>query len=152
MPQTLSCGLIAAVLTLGPARANAACSIQIVAPVAFGNYNVFASNPTTAVGSFTVNKCTPAAPYVATFSAGSSGNVNARTMLSGANVLSYNLYSSAAYTSVLGGIGVGVSISGNGVASNGGTIVSIYGRILAGQDVAASATPYSDNVTITITF
>jgi spore coat protein U-like protein len=145
--------LIAALLTLSYFPASAACRVRSIVPVSFGNYNVFSATPTTAVGSFTVGRCTPAAPYVATFSAGSSGNINARTMRSGVNILSYNLYDSNTYTTVLGGIGgVGASVQGAGVAARSGAIVSIYGRIPAGQDAMASGTPYSDTVTITITF
>ncbi len=145
--------LIAALLTLSYFQANAACRVRSIVPVVFGNYNVFSATPTTAVGSFTVGRCTSAMPYVATFSAGSSGNINARTMKSGTNVLSYNLYDSIAYTTVLGGVGgVGATVAGTGVTARSGVIVSIYGRIPAGQDAMASATPYSDTVTITITF
>jgi spore coat protein U-like protein len=145
--------LVVLLTTLLCFEANAVCRVRSIVPVAFGNYNVFSATPTTGVGSFTVGRCTVAVPYVATFSAGSSGNINARTMTSGTNVLSYNLYDSIAYTTVLGGVGgIGAAVTGAGVTARSGAIVSIYGRIPAGQDAMTSVTPYSDTVTITITF
>lgn len=145
--------LTAGLLALSGLSANSACQVRSITPVSFGTYNVFTATDDTAVGSFTVGRCNFTAPYTATFSAGSSGNINARTMVNGPNLLQYNIYKDLAHTIILGGIGgQGVSVTGTGVTWSTGTMVSVYGLIPARQDVATSATPYVDTVVITITF
>jgi spore coat protein U-like protein len=142
-----------------PAVAAVTCSASATGP-AFGVYNPLNATPTYANstvqvtctllsgGSTTVN-------LVSSYSAGASGSYALRRMLSGANTLNYNLYYDAAYTQIRGD-GTGGSQTGgatlnltpgNPTQTASGTI---YGRIPAGQDVAAGS--YADTIVVTITY
>jgi spore coat protein U-like protein len=76
-------------------------------------------------------------------------------MLSGAQLLSYNLYFDAAYTQIRGN-GTGGSQQGGATftltpsAPTGSTTSVIYGRIPALQDVAAGS--YTDTIIVTVTY
>jgi spore coat protein U-like protein len=69
-------------------------------------------------------------------------------MRSGANVLTYNLYTSAARTVIWGdGTGGSSTISAR---SNSTTILDLFGQIPAGQDVGVGT--YTDSITTTVIF
>src|SRR5689334_22391696 len=82
-----------------PRAAEAACTISAGAAVSFGNYDWTVATPTDTVGTMTYTCTTTALVFLST---GSSGSYTTRTMLSGANVLNYNLYTDAARTQVWG--------------------------------------------------
>jgi spore coat protein U-like protein len=141
------------------ALAAVSCTVSAIG-VAFGTYNPLSATPAYANGSvqatctLTGNTST-AVTLTSSYSAGLSGNFALRTMLSGASTLGYNLYYDAAYTQVRGD-GTGGSQTGgatlnltrtNPTQSATGTI---YGRIPAGQDVAAGS--YADTIVVTITY
>ena len=153
--------LLLAGASLAPALAAAAvtCSVTATGP-AFGVYNPLSATPAYADGTVQVT-CTllsggnTTVTLVSSYSTGSSGNYAARSMLAGANVLSYNLYFDAAYTQVRG--------DGTGGSQTGGATLNltrgaptqtasgtIYGRIPAGQDVAAGS--YADTIVVTISY
>jgi spore coat protein U-like protein len=76
-------------------------------------------------------------------------------MKSGANPLGYNLYTSAALTSVWGdGTGSTVTVSGSLPLTTGSRVqtvtVNVYGNVPALQDAKVGA--YNDNVTMTLTY
>jgi len=124
----------------------ASCTISTT-PVSFGIYNVFAMTPNNnGIGSLTI-VCSTDAGNVA-LSTGQSNNYAARVMRSGANPLTYNLYTSAARTTVWGDGSGGSRVMR--AAEKATTIFSIYGQIPAGQDAAVGA--YSDNIIATVTF
>ena len=130
------------------------CSISLTS-MAFGNYNPQAASPTDTVGTLSVT-CTSPDPAASTFSIalspGSSGNVNARTMLSGSHPLYYNLYSNAGRTIIWGDdSGGGESVASSfPAASRSAKAFSIYGRIPALQNAWVGI--YHDSVTVTVSY
>jgi len=131
------------------ADAGAACSIQTT-PAAFGNYDVFSASAddTTATVSY---RCTQVYNLVViTLGRGSSSTFD-RTMRSGGEVLSYNLYLNAARTSIWGDGSGGTSTYQRArPPRNQWIAVTAYGRIPAAQDVAVGA--YTDTVVATINY
>lgn len=155
------CPLVAAGVALLPLAAGAAvtCSVSATGP-AFGVYNPLSATPTYANSTVQVT-CTllsggaTTVNLVSSYSTGSSGSFALRTMLSGANTLGYNLFYDAAYTQIRGN-GTGGSQTGGATLNlSPGTPTqsasgTIYGRIPAGQDVAAGS--YADTIVVTITY
>ena len=88
-------------------------------------------------------------------SPGLSGNYATRTMLSGSNVLDYNIYWSTAYTQIIGN-GTGGSYAGSAgpitiiAGGSGQATGTMYGYIPPSQDVAPGG--YSDVITVTVTY
>lgn len=158
--ERLKVWLVTCALLL-PALASAAVTCTVTSTsTAFGVYNPFSVTPTFANGTVQVT-CTllsggaTTVTLVSSYSTGASGSYAMRTMLSGANALNYNLFYDAAYTQIRGN-GTGGSTTGgatliltagNPTQSASGTI---YGRIPAGQDIAAGS--YSDTIIVTITY
>ena len=150
-----------ALTTVNAAHAAASCTVSATGPD-FGIYDPLSPTPNDAVGSVTAT-CTlmsgrsETVTLVSSYSAGSSGNFASRSMMSGSNVLSYNLYYDAAYTQIRGD-GTGGSMTGSASMTltrrnptqtlNPPSV--IYGRIPAGQDVPAGV--YSDTIVITVTY
>jgi len=158
-PVLLLLGLALSVGMMPAAAASWTCSVSATGPN-FGVYNPFAAPPDEANGTVIAN-CTLLSGNAATvtltdsFSTGSSGTYANRTLLSGANVLNYNLYYDAAYTEIRGD-GTGGSQTGsatlnltkaNPTQTASGTI---YGKLNAGQNVAPGT--YTDTIVVTITF
>lgn len=156
------CGiLVLTLMTISTAHAAATCTVSATGP-AFGIYDPLKPTPTFANGSVTAT-CTlnsgrsQTVTLVSSYSAGNSGNFSSRSMLSGASVLSYNLYYDDAYTQIRGD-GTGGSLTGSAsltlTRSNPTQTLTppsvIYGRIPAGQDVPAGS--YSDTIVITVTY
>lgn len=112
------------------------------------------------IGSIQV-QCTKDTPYTIALDAGqhpnTSGNVDTRTMVYGANLkngVGYNLYSDAARTQVWGNSQPSNGTSGNVVAGKAdGSLQSyqVFGRIKKPTD---SITPgiYKDTVTVSVAF
>jgi spore coat protein U-like protein len=76
--------------------------------------------------------------------AGSSGDAAARRMASGAERMSYNVYSDAALTQIWNdapGVAIGPAFS---------VTLQLYGSIPAGQDVAVGT--YTDMLTVTVNY
>lgn len=157
--QSLLPAVMLALAALPAAAATWTCSVSATGPV-FGIYNPFATTPDEENGAVNAT-CTLLSGNAATvtltdsFSTGSSGNYTNRTLLSGANVLDYNLYYDAGYTEIRG--------NGTGGSQTGGATLNltsanptqtatgtIYGRIPAGQNVAPGT--YTDTIVVTITF
>lgn len=140
-------------VALAATAAHAACTISTT-PLAFGTYNVFSSSPldSSAQVSF---RCTGLIQLFVTvdLDKGGAATFGARRMQQGAENLSYNLYMDAART-VIWGDGTGgtqhyqqlIVLSLLGQTIN----IPLYGRIPAGQDVAAG--PYTNTVVATIDF
>ena len=136
------------------ATVNASCTISTVA-LGFGVYDPIVTHAAAALdgtGTVTVT-CTNGSAVNITLgqgdnaNAGSTDAVPLRRMLSGANLLSYYLYSDAARLTVWGNTDpTGLDDVGTGVASN----LTVYGRIPAAQNVPVGA--YADTVVATVTF
>jgi spore coat protein U-like protein len=144
---------------LPAAAASWTCSVSATGP-SFGIYNPFSPSPDQVNGLISAT-CTLLSGGAATvslidsFSTGASGNYATRTMVSGSNVLNYNIYFDAAYTQIRG--------NGTGGSQTGGATLNltsasptqsvsgtIYGRVPAGQNVAPGN--YTDSIVVTITF
>jgi len=130
------------------AFAETSCLIDSVSAVDFGIYNVFSSSNNNGVGSITIRCKGGGSGFLVTLSSGQSNSYASRTMRSGENSLSYNLYTSAARI-VVWGDGSGGS-SAMSASKNSTTSLSVFGQIPAGQDAAIGT--YSDSITTIINF
>ena len=160
LPVLRLCTLLAfMLLASGSAIAAWSCSISST-PLSFGTYDVFSATPDDSTATLSVT-CTQVSnpvgnlPVTASLSRGSGASYAARRMASGANLLSYNMYSNATHTTIFGDGTSGTStISGTfPFTAVGQTFTgtgTIYGRIPAGQDVAVGA--YADSIVATITW
>ena len=132
------------------------CTVSAV-PVNFGIYNPLAAVPATATGTVTVS-CTVTViglieSWTVDLSSGNSGNFATRVLANGSSTLSYNLYTSAAYTSIWGdGSGTTSVVSGSTLLAVGTTnnYYTVYGRIPAGQDAAAGT--FTDTIVVTLNY
>ncbi|HJU07251.1 MAG TPA: spore coat U domain-containing protein [Rhodanobacteraceae bacterium] len=125
-----------------------ACNVSSVAPTTlnFGTQGplLAAVNQTSTI---TVT-CTKSAPYNIGLDGGTSGNVNARTMVNGANSVGYQLYSDSGRNTIWGN-----TIGTNTVASTGtgsAQAFTVYGQVPA-QTTPPAAT-YNDTVNVTVTY
>jgi spore coat protein U domain-containing protein, fimbrial subunit CupE1/2/3/6 len=144
--------LLAAGVTCAAAGSAQAqwCWFGTVGGVAFGSYDVFSATPLDSVGSISITCLLAPSPTVS-LSPGRSGSFLQRTMVSGANVLNYNLYQDAQRRTIWGdGTGGSSTYGPLNLGFYGTANLSIYGRIPPGQDVAIGA--YADTVTVTVNF
>lgn len=130
------------------------CSVSVTS-ASFGGYDPTSPSPDDTTSTVTIN-CTALVSLLGaidvTISPGTSGNALARQMAQGANRLNYNLYTDSARTIVWGdgngGTGkVSPPFTGLLVFN---TSLPVYGRVPAGQWVAAG--PYTDSVVVTIVY
>jgi spore coat protein U-like protein len=147
------------VLSAAPALAAVTCSVSATGP-SFGIYNPLAVQPLVATGQVSatctyISGGTQTVSLTSSYSIGSGSSYAARTLRSGTNILNYNLYYDAAFTQIRGN-GTGGSQTGGANltvsrTSPTATVTStIYGRILAGQDVAPGL--YTDTIVVTVTY
>ncbi len=149
---------VAAGLSLVAAPALAQTCTATSTGVAFGAYNTTQIAPTDATGSVSV-RCTAllslTVSYTVDLATGSSGTYSDRAMAQGAATLGYNLYTTAARTTVWGN-GTG----GTGRISTLGILITpltphnatytVFGRIPARQNVTIG--PYTDGILATVTY
>jgi spore coat protein U-like protein len=133
------------------ATVQATCSATATT-LAFGAY-------TPGAGAVTNNstisvKCTKNTPYTVALNAGSTtGDAYAqRLMASGANTLQYNLYTTAAFTTVFGDGTVGTATNaGTGAGVATANTVTVYGQLPdSATNQAAVPGSYSDTITVTV--
>ncbi|MDB5699798.1 MAG: hypothetical protein JWN69_2602 [Alphaproteobacteria bacterium] len=126
-----------------------ACTITTVS-VGFGAYDPTAAADDVGVGTINLTCPSNATPTVQLSISAGSGTFAARQMSSGSNVLQYNLYTSSAAGAPVWGDGsagtVTVSVAGAGAT----TSTSVYGKIVAKQNVKAGS--YADTAIVTVTF
>ncbi len=134
------------------ATVTTTCSISTT-PLAFGNYDPVAGTLVDATATVTV-ACTQGATATVTLGqgahagGGSTNDAPVRRMTSGANALSYALYSDSGRQTVWGNsalTGVGYT-----APSNAPNVMTVYGRIGANQNIPAGT--YTDTVVATVTF
>lgn len=126
--------------------------------VVFGSVNPIAIGSTDSTGSVRVS-CGGVAglliPYQIELGPGGSGNVAARRMSSGANNLSYGLYSDSSRLSTWGTVASGTAINGGVLLDALGfapaVTHTVYGRISSGQITAVPGV-YADTITVTVTY
>lgn len=93
--------------------------------------------------------CTTGASAAITAGLGLNADVNVRKMISGADLLAYELYTSGARTTVLDTTTGSISYTGTGAAT---TTTAVFGRILAADLAGAKKGTYADTVAMTITY
>lgn len=135
------------------ATVQATCAATAAA-LAFPNY-------TPGTGTLTGNtaisvKCTKNSPFTVALNAGSTtGDAFAqRLMGSGANTLQYNLYTTAALTTVFGDGTAGTgTVAGTGAGVATATTVTVYGQLPDNAtNQAAVPGAYSDTITVTVSY
>jgi spore coat protein U-like protein len=122
--------------------------------LAFGTYTP-GTGALTGNGTVTV-KCTKNSPYTVALNRGTTagGTVAQRLMASGANTLQYNLFTSAAFTTVFGdGTGTSKTEAGTGAGIATATAFTVFGQ-LPDNAINQTAVPgsYSDTITVTISY
>ncbi len=139
-----------AVLAIGGARAEAACTLSATA-VSFGVYDVFQVSPTDSTGSITY-RCAPQDKNITiTISQGSSATFTPRALRNGVDVLDYNLFTTAGFAEVWGdGTGGTQTYFVKNAPNNQDTVLTVYARIPAGQDARAGT--YGDSVVVTLEY
>ena len=134
-----------------PSHACADCSIAVQGGVSFGIYNVFSTAPLDSTGTISYRCGNKDHGIRITLTRGNSSTYRPRSLVSGPELLGYNLFTDAARTLVWGDETEGTSIySIHNPPNLAWTDLTIFGRIPAGQDVAAGG--YSDTVTVEINF
>jgi spore coat protein U-like protein len=168
MRKILSATLAASVLAAGAAQAagnTVTTTFQVSATVkpncttsatalGFGNYTP-GSGAITANSTITVN-CTKSTPYTVGLNPGSTTGdaFIQRLMTSGANTLQYNLYTTAALTTVFGdGTGATGTDSGTGTGMANALTYTVYGQVPDNATNQASLpATYTDTITVTVSY
>ena len=131
------------------------------AGVAFGQYDVTHPGADDGTGTLRVTCSRQAGvdpstvSYVLALGTGAGGSYVMRRMMSGTNLLKYNLFANASRTQVWGdGTSATVTVPGSiiftGSQTSRSTNHSIYGRVPAQQSVRSGS--YNDTIVVTITF
>ncbi len=151
---------VAAAVAVRPARAaTATSSLTVTATVAkicvigagtvaFGTYDPVGVNavaPLDASGAFTV-ACTKNTAYTVGLGLGNNASGSTRRMTSGADFLSYELYTDNTRTTVWNA----VNTVGGTAASIAPVTLTVYGRVAAAQNVADGS--FTDTVVSTVNF
>lgn len=130
-------------------QADAACTLSATA-VAFGTYDVFQASPTDSTGTITYRCGNNDHDIRIAISTGTSGTFVNRTLKSGGENLLYNLYSGG-FTQVWGDGSDGTTTYFlHNPPNNKDVVLTVYGRIAAGQDVAIGS--YTDTVVVTLEY
>lgn len=135
--------MFALAVAASPAQ-GAVCSVSPQS-VNFGAYNPLSSSALDGVGNISVS-CDAPTSFSISLGTG-AGSYASRILSSGANQLTYNLYTDSARLIVWGDGAGGTSIVST--TSAGGDF-SVYGRMPARQNVPAGA--YSDTIVVTVTY
>ena len=148
-----------ALILARPAQALVTCTASATG-VAFGIYDPLNATPAVSTGSISVT-CTllsgggTTVAVQADLSTGTSGSFVTRTMLSGINVLNYNLYLNTAHTDVWGD-GNDETFSGFGNLTitpsrpTNAVSLTMYGLVPASQDPRPGT--FIDTIIVTITY
>ena len=135
------------------ATANIVASCTATAPdLAFGTYNAATATPLT--GTTTINVyCTSGTAYTLSLNAGTGtgSTFTQRYMNNGAAQMKYNLYTTAAATTVWGdGTGATATVAGTGSGVLTASQKIVYGSVANGQDLAIGN--YTSLITVTVTY
>ena len=130
------------------ATVSTVCSLTTT-PLAFGEVVLTGATTGATPGTATITvTCTGGGAYSVGLNYGLNGVAAQRNLISGTNLLAYNLYTDAAHGTVWP-VAPGVAGTGNAAAQ----ILTVYGLIAAGLPiVSGSGTPYTDTVTVTVTY
>ena len=137
------------VMIVGAPKAEAACTLSATA-VAFGTYDVFQVGPDDSTGTITYRCGNNDHNIRIAISAGTSGTFANRTLKTGSENLLYNLFYGG-FTQVWGdGSGGTTTHFDNNPPNNKDVVLTVYGRITAGQDVGIGS--YTDTVVVTLEY
>lgn len=135
--------------------AGADCNVSATT-LPFGAYNPASATAKDATGTVTVT-CTVLLAanlsWTVTMSKGVSASYSPRQMSNGTARLNYNIYTTAAHTTIWGDGTASTDFASDSRLLTIGTTVSnytMYGRISALQDVHAGA--YSDSIVVTLNY
>jgi spore coat protein U-like protein len=128
------------------ARVQAVCDIT-ASDLAFGNYTAQSGSPLLGTTLLRAT-CTPNTSYNVGLNEGTSpgATVNQRRMVSGANVLNYQLYSDASRSTIWGNTAGTDTVTGVGTGT--AQDHTVYGTVPAAQVVPAAE--YADTITVRI--
>jgi spore coat protein U domain-containing protein, fimbrial subunit CupE1/2/3/6 len=132
------------------ATVTANCTVSTTA-LAFGSVDTISGSNVDSTGSLSI-VCTNGTTWAASAGIGSgpSASYSNRKMTAGANVLNYNIYTTAARVNVWGNGSSGtftIAGTGTGLAQS----VTVYGRVNSGQ-TSVPAGSYIDTVAVTVTY
>ena len=147
-----------------PVAANALCILACscnttITNVVFSPYNPLSASNDDSTGSIKVS-CGGVVglliPVTVTVGTGSSNSFTTRQMVSGANKLAYNLYTSVLYSQVLGDGSSGTGTLNGSVALDVLGVATpqtwtIYGRIPGSQSTVVPGT-FADTLVVTLTY
>jgi len=128
------------------ADVSTVCTLDAT-PLAFGEMALTGATPGTATLSVT---CTGGGAYTVGLGNGLHNVAAQRNLVSGANVLAYDLFKDIGHATRWGDAGAGlVSGTGNAAEQN----LTVYGQITTGQAlVSGNGTPYTDTILVTLTY
>jgi len=132
------------------ATVTANCTVSTTA-LAFGSVNTISGSNVDSTGTLSIT-CTNGTAWAASagIGSGSGASFANRKMTSGANLLNYNIYTTAGRTVVWGdGTSSTATIGGTGTGNAQG--VTVYGRVGSGQ-TSVPAGAYADTVAVTVTY
>jgi spore coat protein U-like protein len=132
------------------ATVTANCTVSTTA-LAFGNVNTISGSNIDSTGSLSIT-CTNGTAWAASAGVGSGSGASFanRKMTAGANLLSYNIYTTAART-VVWGDGTSSTATIPGTGTGNAQSVTVYGRVGSGQ-TSVPAGAYADTVSVTVTY
>jgi len=148
----------ALLVVAAPARADS-CSVSATT-LAFGAYDTINALPGTATITVTCTHTNNPAvrfDYVVALSSG-PGSYASRQMTGTGDTLTYNLYTTAAMTTVFGDGSAGTAtlagsfVVGGGAGRSGSDGQTVYGRVGAVQNVLPGAYATASPITVTITY
>lgn len=116
-------------------------------PLAFGEVALTGPTPGTATVNVT---CTGGGAYTVGLGNGLHNVAAQRNLVSGVNILAYDLFQEAGHATRWGDAGAGL-VSGTGTAVQ--QSLTVYGQITTGQTlVSGNGAPYTDTVQVTLTY
>jgi spore coat protein U-like protein len=132
------------------ATVTANCTVSTSA-LGFGNVDTISGSNFDSTGGLTIT-CTNGTAWAASAGVGSGSGASyaSRRMTQGANLLNYNIYTTAARTVVWGNGTAGTATIG-GTGSGAVQSVTVYGRVGLGQ-ISVPAGAYADTVAVTVTY
>jgi spore coat protein U-like protein len=129
----------------------AACTVTAT-NLGFGPYSP--SGATAVTNTSTINTfCTVGTPYTLSLNVGTGGGsfTTTRKMANGASLMNYNLYTSAALTTVWGdGTNSTATVGGTGTGLLTAAPSTVYGSIPVGQDLPTGN--YTSTIIVTVTY
>lgn len=138
--------LLAVYAAIFPAPALCSCFVETYGP-SFGSYDVFNVSPTDGTGNIAVS-CDLPTSYTLSLSTG-YGTYSERRLVSGTEILLYNVYTDASLTTIWGDGSAGTGLV-SGTTSGATENHTLYGRIPARQNVSAGS--YADAIVVTLEY